>query len=98
LLGVQNYAKYCQRKGWIGMDLIQQAKTFFGPGMWWEEYADIDVRTPAEISADKQWAGLEARAKALGFTTVDRSRGLATAEYAIKQEEDKRRLRVVTGR
>lgn len=96
MLGIRNYAKYCQRKGWIGTDLVQQAKTFFGPGQWWEEYADMDMRTPAEIALDTQWAHLEARAKALGFKEVDRSRGLATVEYAIKAEEDKRRLRVVS--
>ena len=56
----------------------------------------MDLRTPAQIEADKQWADLEARAKKLGFTTVDRSKGYATALYAVEQEERKRpKLEVV---
>lgn len=93
--GTKNYAAYCLRKGQIGTDFVMMARTFYGRDRHWEEYADMDMRSPAEIALDKQWAGLEARARALGFNEVDRSRGLATAEYAIKQEEDKRRLRVV---
>lgn len=95
-LGVANYARHCQKKGIVGSEFVQQARTFFGPGQWWDEWADMDVRTPAEIALDGQWQRLEARAKALGFKEVDRSRGLATVEYAIKAEEDKRRLRVVS--
>lgn len=94
-LGTLNYAKHCQKKGTAGTEFVQQAKTFYGPGSWWDEWADTDMRTPAEIALDNQWAHLEARAKTLGFKEVDRSRGIATVEYAIKQEEDKRRLRVV---
>ena len=95
LKGAQNYAKHCQKAGNLGTEYIKQAATFFGRDQWFEEWADMDLRTPAEIALDKQWAALEARARALGFKEVDRSRGLATAEYAIKAEEDKRRLRVV---
>lgn len=95
ILGVKNYAQECRRRGKLGTEFVMQAKTFFGRDRHWEEYADMDMRTPAEIALDNQWAHLEARAKALGFKEVDRSRGLATVEYAIKAEEDKRRLRVV---
>lgn len=85
LLGVQNYAKYCQRKGWIGMDLIQQAKTFFGPGQWWEEYADMDVRAPAQVAADAKLATLQARANALGVQVAGMDS--RAAEEAIVQAE-----------
>lgn len=94
-LGTANYARHCQKKGIAGTEFVQQARTFYGPGQWWEEWADMDMRTPAEIAEDKRWADLESRAKALGFTTVDRSKGYATCEYAVKAEEARKRLRVV---
>lgn len=95
-LGTANYARHCQKKGIAGTEFVQQARTFYGQGQWWEEWADMDTRSPAEIALDKQWQALEARAKALGFKEVDRSKGLTVVEYAIRKEEEKRvELRLV---
>lgn len=96
LKGAQNYRTYFARRGELGSEYVMMARTFFGRDMHWLEWAEMDMRTPAEIALDAKWEALEARARALGFKEVDRSRGLATVEYAIKHQEDQRKLRVVS--
>lgn len=95
LLGASKYAKHCDREGLTGTAMVKQAATYFGRGEWWEEWADMDLRTPAEIAAEAKWADLERRAKALGFKEVSRAHGLAVAERAIEAEEAKLRTNVV---
>jgi hypothetical protein len=67
LKGTVNYAKFCQRKGWLGSGFVQQARTYYGPGQWWLEYAEMDMRTPAEIAAERARDALVQRALRIGF-------------------------------
>lgn len=92
LKGAENYRIHCTRQQMIGTVYVKQACTFVGPDCWFDEWATIDMRTPAEIALERDWADLEARAIALGFREVDRSKGLSVVRYAIEQRE---RLRVV---
>lgn len=94
LKGAQNYRIHCGRKQIEGTEFVMMAKTFFGRDMHWVEWAEMDLRTPHQIAQDTEWEALEARAHALGFRTVDRSRGLTVARYAIEQAE-RQPLRVV---
>lgn len=94
-LGTKNYAIHCQKKGMVGTEYVQQARTFYGPGNWWDEWADQDMRSPREIAQEREWGDLESRARKLGFTTVDRSKGIEVARYAIESEERKAKLSVV---
>src|SRR6478736_5590898 len=87
VIGTHNYARHCQRKGMVGTEYVMQARTFYGRDQHWEEWADLDVRSPAQIAADTRWTQLETRAKALGFNTVDRARGYAVAERAVEDAE-----------
>ena len=94
VLGTKNYAIHCGRKQMTGTEYVMQARTFYGRDRHWQEWSEMDLRSPAQIASDREWAALEARAKALGFTTVDRARGLQVARYAIEQAE-KQPLRLV---
>ena len=60
--GAKAYAAHCQRKGLIGTDMVLQAKTFYGPGQWWIEYAELATSQRAE--------NLIKRARQLGFAQV----------------------------
>jgi hypothetical protein len=95
LLGTRNYAAYCKRTGKVGTEMTMQAQRFFGPGMYWDEYADIDARSPAQVAQDAKWEGLERRARALGFNTVDRKRGYDVALSAVEQAEKKNERAVI---
>lgn len=79
----------------IGTPYVKQAATFVGPDCWFEEWAEMDLRTPQQIAQDARWADLEARAVRLGFTTVDRQRGYDVALRAVEQAERENERRVV---
>jgi hypothetical protein len=87
LQGIQNYAIFCGRKQMVGTSYVMQFATFCGPGLWFCEYAEMDIRSPAQKLQDAEWQDLEERARQLGFTTVDRSRGITVARIAIEQAE-----------
>lgn len=87
LKGCRNYALHIRRKGDEGTEFVRRASSFFDQYALFAEYADMDMRPPAEIAQDAKWTALEARAKALGFTTVDRSHGFSVAETAVLEKE-----------
>jgi hypothetical protein len=93
--GTQNYAIHCGRKGMTGTEYVMQARTFYGRDRHWQEWSEMDLRSPAQKAEEREWEQLLVRAKALGFTTVDRSRGLQVARYAIEQAERRPQLQVV---
>lgn len=95
LLGTQQYAIHCGRKGMVRTEYVMQARTFYGRDRHWEEWAEMDLRTPHQIAQDARWADLEARAVRLGFTTVDRQRGYDVALRAVEQAERENERRVV---
>ena len=45
--GVLRYAAYCQNKGWVGTELVKQARTFFGSEKCWREEWALGPVTPA---------------------------------------------------
>lgn len=95
LQGVRNYRVMVSRAGNIGTSYCMMAQTLLGPGQYVIEYAGMDLRTPQQKAEEAKWQALEARAAAMGFTTLDRSKGLYVAERAIEAEEAKRRTNVV---
>lgn len=68
--GAKAYAVHCQRKGMVGTEFVKQARTFFGPDAWFDEWADMDTRTPEQIKQDARMADLSARAQKLGFRAM----------------------------
>lgn len=86
LAGARNYAKHCMETGKTGTEYVKQAATFFGRDQWFEEWADMDVRTPAEIAADQKWAALEQRGAAVGCS-VSRSRPMAQESERVNAAE-----------
>lgn len=97
LQGVTNYRIYCGRKGYIGTSFVMQFATFMGPGLWFEEYAQMDLRSPHQIAEDEKWRALEDRARTMGFQVVDRSRGYHIAEQAVIAAERARDGEIVRG-
>ncbi len=97
LLGTQNYYRHCGRKAMIGSEYVMQAKTFYGRDLHWQEWATLDLRTPQQIAEDTRWRQLEDRARALGFTTVDRVRGYSVALSAVEAAERTRDVEVARG-
>lgn len=93
--GWENYARHCKQTRSDGTEFVMMARTFFGRDRHWEEWAEMDLRTPAEIAQDRRWADLQVRAERMGFTTVDRSRGFDVARNAIESEERKRASNVL---
>lgn len=87
LLGTQNYYRHCGRKEMIGTCWVMAARTFYGRDLHWQEWATMDLRTPAQIADDTRWQRLEDRARALGFKEVGRERGYSVALAAIEQAE-----------
>ena len=62
MAGTKAYAIWCQKKGHIGTEYVLQAKTFYGPGQWWVEYAELATSQRAEH--------LKTRARQLGFAQI----------------------------
>lgn len=88
-LGTANYAKHCQKKGMVGTEFVQQARTFYGPGCWWDEWADKDMRSSAEIAADNAKAALTARAARIGFRSPAAGEPAFRYEAALVEAERK---------
>lgn len=95
LRGAQNYQVHCSRLSIISTAYVKQACTFVGPDCWFEEWAEMEMRTPAQIAQDAKWAALEERARALGYNTVDRSRGFDVALRAVEQAERENERKVL---
>lgn len=94
LQGVRNYRTLCSREQKLHTPYVLQARTFFGPDLWFEEYAELDVRTPAQKREDAEREALTMRAQALGHKEVDWSRGTEAVRLAVELAESKR-LRIV---
>ncbi len=95
--GWSNYATHCRQTGSDGTEFVLMARTFFGRDMHWLEWCEMDMRTPQQKRQDEQWEALEMRAKALGFSTVDRSKGLTLVDHVIKEKERERERSGVSG-
>lgn len=82
VLGTHNYGKHCFRKGMVGTEFVMQAKTFYGRDQHWEEWADMDMRSPSEVKEDARWDDLKKRADAVGVS-VSRGTGLDRVEQMV---------------
>jgi hypothetical protein len=96
LKGAQNYRLYCDQKGSTGSDFVMKASHFFDDReCLFAEYAAKDYRSPKLKAEELEWIALEDRAKVLGFTQVDRARGLAVARFAVEQAEQRKAAEVL---
>ena len=67
MAGAKNYRRHCDRAAKSGTEFVQQAQTFFGRDAWFDEWAEMDPRTPAEINAEKRMAVIVSRGTSAGF-------------------------------
>jgi hypothetical protein len=97
LLGAQNYATHCARKGKAGTEYCMMLQTFVGRDWHFDDWAAMEMRTPHQIAQEARWGDLERRAVALGFTTVDRARGYDVALRAVEEAERANERKVTQG-
>lgn len=68
LAGTRSYRRHCDEKGKTGTELVKQAKTFYGPQNYFDEWADMEpVKTPQQAREEAIWASLNERARRIGF-------------------------------
>ncbi len=87
LMGCQNYALDCKRRGKVGTEFVMQAKTFFGRDKHWDEWADEDMRSEAEKAADRAKQALMLRAAKAGFRPQISGEPDYRYEEALKEAE-----------
>lgn len=88
LAGTRAYKAHCDRKGLTGTELVKQAKTFYGPAMYFDEWADMQPVKSAQESRDEaKWLKLRARADACGFRLPYPVDSTDTYETALRDHE-----------
>jgi hypothetical protein len=91
LAGTKAYKAHCDKKGLTGTELVKQARTFYGPGQYFEEWADMQpIQTPQQRAQEARWAGLQARREAIGFRGPTVHDSPDTYETALRQAERER--------
>ena len=102
IAGVKNYAIHCQRKGMVGTEFVLQARTFLGRDWHFDEWADQDMRSPAEKAADRAREATLQRAARIGFRQplpgepdFRYQDALAEAERALQPRAEPKFMRVV---
>ena len=91
LLGTKNYAKHCQKEGNVGTSFTLMAQTFFGPGHYFEEYAEMDTRTDSEIAEERAWLQLRHRAENCGFRMPREGESAGAYQTLLSRHELDRR-------
>lgn len=89
LLGAKNYSSHCGKGGKVGTEYVMMLQTFVGRDWHFEEWADMDLRSPAQKAEDTEWDRLQIRVEALGFTVMDRSVGMHEVRRVIEAAERK---------
>lgn len=51
LKGTRAYRMHCDGTNKTGTELTKQARTFYGPGQYWEEWADMEPAKPVRRSS-----------------------------------------------
>lgn len=67
LAGTKAFAVHAQKTNQAGTAFIPMAQTFYGPNAYFEEYADMDTRSPAQIASALRMGAALKRAIGLGF-------------------------------
>ena len=67
LKGAENYRIHCGRKGMTGTEYVLMLQTFIGRDWHFDEWADQDMRSPAEKAADRAREATLQRAARIGF-------------------------------
>jgi hypothetical protein len=96
LAGTQAYAEHCNATGKTGTELVKQAKTFFGPCQYFDEWADMQpIETPKQRAEAARWTGLAARSAAIRFRPPTAMESPDVYETALRLAE--RECRECTG-
>jgi hypothetical protein len=97
LCGTRAYRAHCDSTGKTGTELVKQARTFFGPQQYWEEWADMQpAKTAHQQLQEKRWEALKQRAGACGFRPPTPVESPDVYETALKFFERERGAKVVS--
>ncbi len=90
LAGTKAYSLHCQKSGQVGTPYVKQAKTFYGPDCWFDEWSQMDPRTPTEIAQERLLASLKERASKVGFREPRPHEPPAAYESCLRDVERER--------
>lgn len=91
LAGTRAYRSHCDETGKTGTELVKQARTFYGPTMYFDEWADmLPVQTPRQKAEEARWAALRVRGEACGFRPPTAHDSPDSYETALRQAERER--------
>lgn len=86
--GTLAYRAHCDRKGLTGTDKVKQARTFYGPDQWFEEWADMEPVIDARAAAlQARWAALHRRRLAIHFRPPSEMETVDSFETTLRQAE-----------
>lgn len=89
LAGTRAYRSHCEKEGIVGTAFVKQAKTFFGPSMYFDEWADMQpVKSAQEIAKERRWETLRERARAVSFRDPYPVESPDVYETQLKQAEN----------
>jgi hypothetical protein len=87
LKGAENYRIHCGRKGMTGTEYVMMLQTFVGRDWHFEEWADQDMRTAAQVAEDRAKQALLHRAASVGFRQPIPGEPPYRYEEALKEAE-----------
>lgn len=88
LKAATNYRIMNERMGKVGSEFVMPAGKFYDDrDRLFAEYADMDMRTPAELAADRASEALQARAARIGFRASLPGEPSFRYEEALKEAE-----------
>lgn len=88
LAGTRAYRAHCDRKGLTGTEMVKQARTFYGPTQYFDEWADMEpVKSAQQVRDEVKWGKLKARAAACGFREPWPVDSPDTYETALREHE-----------
>ncbi len=98
MAGTKAYRVHCESTDKSGTAYVKQARTFYGPEQYFDEWADmLPVKTQKQIAEEARWVMLKDRAAACGFRqpssvesegAYETSLRFAEREYAAKLNKE----------
>ena len=91
LAGTRAYKAHCDSTAKTGTELVKQARTFYGPSQYFDEWADMEpIQTPRQSAEAARWAGLRARSEAIGFRAPTAVETTDSYETVLRRAERER--------
>lgn len=88
MAGTKAYRVHCDKTEATGTAYVKQARTFYGPEQYFEEWADMQpAKTGKQVAEDVRWDTLKARAKVCGLRPPTQMESQGAYETLLKLAE-----------